>query len=56
MDTDRFLKISEIFHEAQGLPGEEQTKYVEEACGDDTELRREVEGLIHEQPAFRPDG
>ncbi len=52
MDTDRFLKISDIFHEAEGLSEEALDNYLQEACGDDTELRREIERLILEQQHF----
>ena len=44
--TDRWILIEEIFQEAVERPESERTEYVRRACGDDAELRAEVESLV----------
>src|SRR5262245_38870972 len=39
-------KVKEIFHEALRLEPSERERYVEISCGDDPELRIEVESLL----------
>ncbi len=46
MDSDRWKKIEEIFQAALELSGGEREKFVREECGDDENLRREVEKYI----------
>jgi serine/threonine protein kinase len=46
MSTVNWNKIKEIFLEAIELDAEERAAFLEEKCGDDLNLRREVEDLI----------
>ncbi len=61
MDADRFKGIKTIFQEAMELPVEERSGFLDEACKNDPEMRREVEALLEsldessefiETPAF----
>ena len=42
----RFARVAEIFDGARAAAGAEREAYLQEACGDDAELRSEVEGLL----------
>ena len=46
MANDRWQKIEEIFEIAVELPEDEREVYLEQECGGDVELRREIEQLI----------
>ena len=46
MNKDLWRKAEEIFHAALELPPENRRAYLDEACGEDIELRRQVELLI----------
>ena len=46
MTPERWEKVGEIFNAALELSGPERSQYIAEACGDDQELRTEVESLI----------
>ncbi len=46
MSTDRFRKIERLFEQALELPQGERTAFLTRACGDDVELRGEVESLL----------
>src|SRR5262245_24505991 len=46
MDAKRWGQIKEIYDHALDLCGDERDVFVVEACGDDTDLRREVESLL----------
>ncbi|HEY9405605.1 MAG TPA: serine/threonine-protein kinase [Pyrinomonadaceae bacterium] len=46
MDSERWQKIKTLFDAAQGIDPEKREKFLGDACGDDLELRREVERLI----------
>ena len=46
MNTERLKKIEEIYHAALEIPVEERESFVAESCGEDGELRREVESLL----------
>jgi len=46
MDSDNLGRIEEIFHAAVEMAADEQNSYLEAACGDDKQLRREVESLL----------
>jgi serine/threonine protein kinase len=61
MTPERFRQIEDIYHAARERPGEERPDFINSACGEDAELRRDVEALISsrelsgdfiEQPAF----
>ncbi|MGI8432245.1 MAG: protein kinase domain-containing protein [Chthoniobacterales bacterium] len=45
-NSGEYLRLQEIFHAAVDLPLKERTAYLETQCGDDPELRREVEALV----------
>ncbi|MEM9598840.1 MAG: serine/threonine-protein kinase, partial [Acidobacteriota bacterium] len=45
-DPEGFAELRAIFERAVDLEGEEQRRFLREACGDDSELRRAVEELI----------
>ncbi len=38
--------LKEIFHSARDLPAEERNAFLDQACGEDDELRREIEALL----------
>src|SRR5215470_11676108 len=46
MDANRWKKIKEVYDRALDLPGEEREGFLAEACGDDDDLRREVQSLL----------
>lgn len=46
MSPERWKKIEEIFQEALDRNPSERQKFIEENCGDDTDLRVEVEKLV----------
>lgn len=46
MDSDRFKTIEEIFHAALETPPSGRTELLDAQCGDDDELRKEVESLL----------
>jgi eukaryotic-like serine/threonine-protein kinase len=46
MDSQTWQQLEDIFHRVVGLPPERRGAYLDEACGDDDELRRRVEQLI----------
>ncbi len=49
MTPERWARIKEIFHSALERDESQREKYLEEACGPDADLRREVEDLLREQ-------
>ena len=46
MSADRWERLSELFHSALALSGEEREGFLSRACAGDRELRAEVERLI----------
>ena len=46
MTPEEWEKVSEIFHSAAELDGEARSRFLDEACGDDASLRREIESLL----------
>jgi serine/threonine-protein kinase len=48
MDRGRWEKVQSLFHEAADLPKAEQDNFLENQCGDDSELRAEVMALLRE--------
>ncbi len=46
MDPNRFERISELFAAAVDLPAEGRSRFLDEQCGGDNELKDEVEQLI----------
>jgi len=47
--TERWERVSELFNDALDLPAEKRRSFLEEACGDDAELLREVEEMLAEE-------
>ena len=45
-DRDRYQRRREIFLQVRDLPTAERSKYLDEACSGDADLRREVEALL----------
>lgn len=46
MDAERLKSIEEIYHAAMEMPPAERQSFLDEICGDDEDLRREVESLL----------
>lgn len=46
MDADRYQRAKRLFLEATEQPTGERESFIARACGDDAELRREVEALL----------
>src|SRR5262245_48253640 len=44
--NDRLAKAEALFHEGLGLPSEQREGFLQKACGEDAELRREVTALL----------
>jgi serine/threonine-protein kinase len=49
--SDRSDRIRDLFDEVVGLAPEERTAHLAEACGDDEDLRRDVESLLEAEDA-----
>ena len=65
MAYDRWRRIEAIFDQVAPLPAEERSSFLIQACGDDPDLRREVESLLVAdekagdflaEPALSPEG
>ena len=48
MTPERYQRIKQIFHGAVEREGNNRATWLEEVCGADAELRREVETLLRE--------
>lgn len=46
MDSERWKKISALYHQASELEGEARDRFLADACNSDDDLRREVEALL----------
>lgn len=46
MTPEKFKRVDELFNEVRGMPSESRGRFLAHACGDDAELRREVESLL----------
>src|SRR5215216_937133 len=46
MKAERYQQIEQLFHAALERTPQERIAFVEQACGGDEELRREVESLL----------
>ncbi|HXB74952.1 MAG TPA: hypothetical protein VNY05_42365, partial [Candidatus Acidoferrales bacterium] len=46
MDGDRWRRVDELYHAALDREAGERAGFLLRACGDDTELRREIESLL----------
>ncbi len=48
MDGARWQRIQDLFHSSADLPPAEQRAFLQSQCGDDAQLRAEVESLLRE--------
>ncbi len=46
METERWQKIKGLFDAALEVESKKRGRFLDNACGDDSELRREVENLL----------
>jgi serine/threonine protein kinase len=46
VDAERWRKVNEVFHAALEHDGQGRASFLDDACADDVELRREVESLL----------
>ena len=51
MTPERWAQIEDLFHRASECKPEQRTGLLDEVCGNDLELRREVEALLSCQPS-----
>ncbi|MCI0489281.1 MAG: hypothetical protein L0229_22030 [Blastocatellia bacterium] len=49
MTPERWQQIEELFHAAADRAPDERTAFLDQACADDPELRREVESLLTQE-------
>ncbi|HUI56266.1 MAG TPA: protein kinase [Bryobacteraceae bacterium] len=54
MSPDRWQRVEHIYHAALEKPAAERPAFLAEACGDDSDLRRQVEELIHRTESSSP--
>jgi serine/threonine protein kinase/dipeptidyl aminopeptidase/acylaminoacyl peptidase len=48
MKNEQWLHIEDLFHKARELSPEERVTFLDQQCGDDSEVRRKVEALLRE--------
>ena len=46
MNADRMHRIESLYGETLALPDRERKAFLDEVCGDDTELKQEIESLL----------
>ncbi len=46
MDATRLAQVEDVYHAVLEVPAEEWPSFLSDSCGDDIELRREVESLL----------
>jgi serine/threonine protein kinase/tetratricopeptide (TPR) repeat protein len=51
MGPDRWARVEKLYHAAAALSQGQRVAFLEESCGDDEELRREVESLLARETA-----
>ena len=54
MSPDRHDRVSELYHAASAHPPEKRDAFLTDACGEDAELRAEVESLLRYDGAAGP--
>ena len=54
LDPERWRRLSTILDGALDLPSEARARYLDQACGGDAELRREVEDLLAAEASAGP--
>src|SRR5688572_18714079 len=47
MDPERLRQVEELYHAALELPPNAREPFIEKSCGDDEELRSELESLLN---------
>src|SRR5271154_52354 len=55
MDTERWKQIDDLLQSALQVPGDQRAEFLDQTCGDDRELHREVSSLLrslHEADSF----
>lgn len=52
MNHERFKKVEEIYHSVLKMPPEKRDSFLDESCGGDAELRREIESLLSFENTF----
>jgi serine/threonine protein kinase/tetratricopeptide (TPR) repeat protein len=52
LSPERWHIVERVFHEALSLPPAERTSFVSSSCGDDDDVRREVEVLLAADSSF----
>jgi eukaryotic-like serine/threonine-protein kinase len=52
MSPERFKKVEEIYHAVLRVSDKERYSFLQESCGDDVELRREIESLLSYENTF----
>src|SRR5882724_310857 len=53
MDAERWQCLEELFDQALALPESERGSFLDRECGDDAELRRELDALVASAPSAR---
>ena len=60
MDAKRYERMKELFLDAVELPREQRRDFLETSCGDDPDMRRQVESLLayhlEPEPCRREEG
>jgi hypothetical protein len=46
--NERWDRIERLYHAARELEGDERTRFLDEACRSDAELRRQVDSLLQQ--------
>jgi hypothetical protein len=54
MDTDRWSRLEQLYHEAIGLDETDRDAFLTRVCGDDRALRADLESLLSEDLAPEP--
>jgi hypothetical protein len=49
MEAERWKRVEELYHSAAALPAADRAQFLDQACGGDAALRREVESLLAHQ-------
>src|SRR5690348_13726222 len=52
MDHERWKRVDGLLQSALQLPSEEQSKFLQQACGEDVDLEREVQSLLRSKRAM----
>ena len=55
MQAERWQRVQEVFDQALELNGDERSAFLDQTCGDDPELRREVEAMLEVDDSLSVD-